>query len=65
MTGTGLATELWNAWVERFGDMQIIESWFYRGQHFTVNVDNRIGSVGRAPDWMKTNLKLLAYDVDE
>ena len=65
MTGTGLATELWNAWVERFGDMQIIESWgSTEANTSTVNVDNRVGSVGRIPDWTKTNLKLLAYDVD-
>ena len=65
MTGTGLATELWNAWVDRFGDMQIIESWgSTEANTSTVNVDNRVGSVGRIPDWSKTNLKLLAYDVD-
>jgi fatty-acyl-CoA synthase len=65
MTGTGLATELWQAWVARFGDMQIIESWgSTEANTSTVNVDNRVGSVGRVPDWMKTNLKLLAYDVD-
>ena len=65
ITGTGLAPELWTAWVERYGDMRIIESWgSTEANTSTVNVDNRVGSVGRVPDWKLTNLRLAAYDID-
>lgn len=65
MTGTGMAAELWNAWVKRFGEAKIYESWGATEANTSlVNVDNYVGAVGRVPDWNMTNLRLLKYDTD-
>lgn len=65
MTGTGMAAELWNAWVNRFGEAKIYESWGATEANTSlVNVDNYVGAVGRVPDWNLTNLRLLKYDTD-
>ena len=66
LTGTGMAPEVWNQWVERFGNQfQIIESWGSTESNTnTVNLDNWVGSCGRVPFWEKTNLRLVRYDVE-
>ena len=66
MVGAGLAPEVWEQWVRRFGDQfQIYEGWGATESNTnTINVDNRIGSCGRVPFWEKTNLRLVRYDID-
>ena len=65
MIGTGLAPELWEQWVRRFGPMDIFEGWGSTESNANViNVDNRVGSCGRVPFWEKTNLRLVRYDSD-
>lgn len=65
MTGTGLAPEVWNQWIERFGPARIYESWgSTESNASTVNLENRVGSCGRVPFWDKTNLRIVRYDVE-
>ena len=65
LAGTGMGVELWNRWVERFGDCTILEGWGATESNANlVNVDNRIGSCGRVPFWEKTNLRLIRYDIE-
>ncbi len=65
MIGTGLAPELWEQWVHRFGPMDIFEGWGSTEANTNIiNVDNRVGSCGRVPFWEKTNLRLVRYDSD-
>ena len=63
ISGTGMIAELWQRWVERFGPMDITEGWGATEANCSlINLDNRIGSCGRIPDWEKTNLRLVRYD---
>lgn len=63
MIGTGLAPEMWEQWVSRFGPMDIYEGWGSTEANASlINVDNRVGSCGRVPFWGKTNLRLVRYD---
>ena len=66
MVGAGMAPEVWEQWVRRFGDQfQIYEGWgATEANTNTINLDNRIGSCGRVPFWEKTNLRLVRYDID-
>lgn len=65
MTGTGLTPEIWNQWVQRFGEMQIFEGWgSTESNTSTLNLENRIGACGRVPFWEKTNLRLVKYDLE-
>ncbi|TAM14355.1 MAG: long-chain-acyl-CoA synthetase, partial [Rhodanobacter sp.] len=65
MVGAGLAPEIWEQWVDRFGPMNIFEGWGATEANANViNVDNRMGSCGRVPFWEKTNLRLVRYDVE-
>lgn len=65
MLGSGLATETWEQWIRRFGEMNIYEGWgATEANANTINLDNRIGSCGRVPDWNKTNLRLVRYDAE-
>ncbi|HNB46266.1 MAG TPA: long-chain-acyl-CoA synthetase [Burkholderiaceae bacterium] len=65
MAGTGLAPEVWNQWIERFGAAQIFEGWgSTEANASTLNLENRVGSCGRVPFWDKTNLRLVKYDLD-
>jgi fatty-acyl-CoA synthase len=66
MVGAGLAPEVWEQWVRRFGDQfDIYEGWGSTESNTnTINVDNRVGSCGRVPFWEKTNLRLVRYDTD-
>ncbi|HEU0196651.1 MAG TPA: AMP-binding protein, partial [Nevskiaceae bacterium] len=63
MMGTGLSPELWEQWTRRFGEMNIFEGWGGTEANASIaNLDNRVGSLGRVPDWNKTNLRLVRYD---
>jgi fatty-acyl-CoA synthase len=65
MLGAGLTSESWQRWVERFGPLQVFESWGATEANANlINVDNYMGSCGRVPDWNKTNLRLVRYDVE-
>lgn len=65
MVGAGLAPEIWDQWVQRFGPMDIFEGWgSTEANANTLNVDNRVGSCGRVPFWDKTNLRLVRYDIE-
>lgn len=65
MVGAGLAPEVWEQWVQRFGPMDIFEGWgSTEANANTLNVDNRVGSCGRVPFWEKTNLRLVRYDIE-
>lgn len=65
MMGAGLSTEIWKRWLERFGDMDIYEGWGSTEANTNlINLDNRIGSCGRIPNWDKTNLRLIRYDLE-
>ena len=63
MVGAGLAPEIWDQWVRRFGPMDIFEGWgSTEANTNTLNLDNRPGSCGRVPFWDKTNLRLVRFD---
>jgi fatty-acyl-CoA synthase len=65
MAGTGMSPEVWARWVERFGEMQIYESWgSTEANASTLNLENRVGSCGRVPFWDRTNLRLVRYDTE-
>lgn len=65
LMGAGLSAENWRRWTARFGDMAIYEGWGSTEANTSViNVDNRVGSCGRVPDWNKTNFRLVRYDVE-
>jgi len=65
MLGAGLSPDIWQRWLERFGQMQIVEGWgSTEANTSTLNLDNYPGSCGRVPFWDKTNLRLLRYDLD-
>ncbi len=65
MMGAGLTPDIWQRWVARFGEMDIFEGWGATEANTNlINVDNRVGSCGRVPDWNKTNFRLIRYDVE-
>ena len=65
MLGAGLSPDTWQRWLERFGPIQVFEGWgATEANAAIINVDNYFGSCGRVPDWNKTNLRLVRYDVE-
>ena len=65
MLGAGLTPESWQRWLERFGPIQVFEGWGATEANANlINVDNYVGSCGRVPDWAKTNLRLVRFDVE-
>ncbi|ANJ55772.1 long-chain-acyl-CoA synthetase [Pseudomonas silesiensis] len=65
MLGAGLSPDSWQRWLERFGPIQVFEGWGATEANTSViNVDNYFGSCGRVPDWNKTNLRLVRYDIE-
>ncbi|RUT42507.1 long-chain-acyl-CoA synthetase [Pseudomonas sp. PAMC 29040] len=65
MLGAGLTSESWQRWLERFGPIQVFEGWGATEANANlINVDNYVGSCGRVPDWSRTNLRLVRYDVE-
>ena len=65
MLGAGLTADSWQRWIERFGPIQVFEGWGSTEANANlINVDNYVGSCGRVPDWSRTNLRLVRYDVE-
>ncbi|AQV98316.1 long-chain-acyl-CoA synthetase [Cupriavidus necator] len=65
LVGAGMSTETWDAFVRRFGKLDIYEGWGATEANVnTINVDNRVGSCGRVPFWHKTSLRIVRYDVE-
>lgn len=65
MLGAGLTPDSWQRWLERFGPLQVFEGWGATEANANlINVDNYVGSCGRVPDWAKTNLRLVRFDVE-
>jgi fatty-acyl-CoA synthase len=65
LVGAGLSLEVWDAFVKRYGELEIYEGWgSTEANTNTINLDNRIGSCGRVPFWQKTNLRVVRYDVE-
>ena len=65
MLGAGLTHETWQRWTERFGPLQVFEGWGATEANTNlINLDNYPGSCGRVPDWSRTNLRLVRYDVE-
>ncbi len=68
MMGNGLRSEIWKRFINRFKIKNIIE--FYgatEGNVSLVNVDGRIGAVGRIPFYLKHrfNVEIVKYDVEK
>lgn len=65
MLGAGLSPDTWQRWLERFGPIQVFEGWgATEANAAIINVDNHFGSCGRVPDWNKTNVRLVRYDIE-
>ena len=65
MLGAGLSPESWRGWVQRFGPIQVFEGWGATEANTNlINLDNHPGACGRVPDWSRTNLRLIRYDVE-
>ena len=63
--GNGLRADVWTAFQERFAIPKIVE--FYgatEGNAPIVNLENRVGSVGRYPLQALSNARLIRYDLD-
>jgi len=65
--GNGLRPDVWEAFQERFAIPKIYE--FYgatEGNVALLNIDNKVGSVGRVPPYLKRILgvKLVRFDID-
>jgi fatty-acyl-CoA synthase len=63
--GNGLRPDIWAAFQERFGIPEIRE--FYgatEGNTAIVNLENKVGSVGRFPFKIASNARLIRYDID-
>ena len=63
--GNGLRADVWVPFQERFGIPKIVE--FYgatEGNAPIVNLENKVGSVGRYPLKALTNARLIRYDLD-
>jgi fatty-acyl-CoA synthase len=63
--GNGLRADVWRPFQDRFGIPNIVE--FYgatEGNAPIVNLENKVGSVGRYPLKALTNARLIRYDLD-
>ncbi len=65
--GNGLRPEVWPGFVSRFNIPHIIE--FYgatEGNVSLINIDGKVGAVGRAPDYLRSkfNMDIIKYDVE-
>jgi fatty-acyl-CoA synthase len=65
MIGNGLRADVWAGFQERFGIANVVE--FYgatEGNAPIVNLENKVGSVGRYPLKAMSNARLIRYDLD-
>jgi fatty-acyl-CoA synthase len=65
IVGNGLRADVWRPFQERFGIPKIVE--FYgatEGNAPIMNLENRVGSVGRYPFKAMSNARLIRYDLD-
>jgi fatty-acyl-CoA synthase len=65
MIGNGLRTDVWAPFQKRFGVRNVVE--FYgatEGNAPIINLENKIGSVGRYPLRALSNARLIRYDLD-
>ncbi len=63
--GNGLSGEVWESFQKRFRIPEIVE--FYaatEGNVGIINLDNKVGSIGRVPRSLRSSLRLLKYDVE-
>ena len=66
--GNGLRPEVWEPFQDRFGIRRIVE--FYgatEGNVVLLNIDNKVGSIGRMPGLMRRllGMHLVKYDVEK
>ncbi|WP_067514783.1 long-chain-acyl-CoA synthetase [Endozoicomonas ascidiicola] len=65
IVGAGLNEHTWQQWITKFGQMDIYEGWGATEANTNLlNMDNYPGSCGRIPDWSKTNLRLVRFDLE-
>ena len=65
MMGTGMRTDMWGPFQQRFGVRRIVESYgSTEGNTSIINLDNKPGSVGRVPFTFLHNSRLIRYDVE-
>lgn len=65
MTGAGLTSEVWRQFLDRFGDIRIVEGLGATESNCAIsNPDGKIGAVGRIPFRDKSNARLVRYDVE-
>lgn len=65
MSGAGLKADVWRRFSERFGVSEIYEGLGGTECNYNVlNVDGKIGSVGRIPYPEQSTIRVLAYDFD-
>lgn len=65
MAGAGLKADVWAAFSERFGVTAIFEGLGGTEANYSIlNVDGRIGSVGRVPYPEQSNVRVLLYDLE-
>ncbi len=63
--GNGMRPDVWPRFQERFAIPHIIE--FYGATEANVtmmNLDNKVGSVGKLPPGMKRDARIIRYDID-
>lgn len=62
--GAGLRADIWVQFQERFGIQRIVEMYgATEGNISLINLEGKVGSVGRAHPFQHHNLKLARYDV--
>lgn len=62
--GAGLRADIWEAFQRRFGIPRIVEMYgATEGNISLINLEGRVGSVGRAHPFQHHNVKLARYDV--
>ena len=65
MTGAGITAEVWNRFVDRFGDVEIYEGWGATEANCSMmNLDGVRGSCGRVPFKDLSNARLVKYDIE-
>lgn len=63
MMGAGLSKEVWEAFVDRFGEIRIVEAYgSSEGVFGITNLDGVPGSVGRPAPAIEARLRIAAYD---